>query len=336
MKILVLNCGSSSLKYQLIEMENETVLSKGNFERIGQENSFLTHKVGENEHVFERTVKNHTEAVGFVLEQLISETHGVIKNINEIAGVGHRIVHGGEKFHSSVLINEEVMQEIKNCISLAPLHNPSGLAGIEACMSLIPNKKMVAVFDTAFHQTLPKEAYIYPIPYSLYKKYGIRKYGFHGTSHKFVSKRVAEIMEKDIKNIKIVTCHLGQGASLCAVKNGKSVDTSMGLTPLAGVPMGTRCGDIDPSIVTFLMEKENLSIEQVNDLLNKKSGVLGISEISTDFRDVESAATEGNEQAILALNIFSYTVARVYCKIYCFNGRYRCNSIYCGDWGKRP
>ena len=314
MKILVLNCGSSSLKYQLIEMSNETVLSKGNFERIGQGNSFLTHKVGENEYVFENSVANHTDAVKFVIEQLISETHGVIKNIEEIAGVGHRAVHGGEKFHSSVLINEDVIQEIKNCIPLAPLHNPAGLAGIEACKELMPNIKMVAVFDTAFHQTIPKEAYIYPIPYSLYKKYGIRKYGFHGTSHRYVSKRVAELMGKDIEDIKIVTCHLGQGASLCAVKNGKSVDTSMGLTPLAGVPMGTRSGDIDPSIITFLMEKENMSIKQIDNLLNKESGILGISEISSDFRDVENSATEGNKQAALALNIFSYTVAQYIAK----------------------
>ena len=258
MKILVLNCGSSSLKYQLIEMVSETVLSKGNFERIGLENSFLTHKVGDDTHVFEKQVSNHTEAVEFVLEQLLSEDHGVIKNIDEISGVGHRTVHGGEKFNSSVLINEEVIQEIKNCIPLAPLHNPAGIAGIEACKALMPNTKMVGVFDTAFHQTLPKEAYIYPLPYELYKKYGIRKYGFHGTSHRYVSKRVAELMGKDVEDIKTVTCHLGQGASLCAVKNGKSVDTSMGLTPLAGIPMGTRCRRYRPINCYFLNGKRKL------------------------------------------------------------------------------
>jgi len=252
MKILVLNCGSSSLKYQLINMTNENVLSKGNFERIGQGNSFLTHKVGEDKLVFEKPVKDHIEAVGFVLEQLMSETHGVIKDVSEISGVGHRTVHGGEKFNSSVLINQDVIKEIENCIPLAPLHNPAGLAGIEACKKLMPDVKMVAVFDTAFHQTLPKEAYIYPIPYSLYKKHGIRKYGFHGTSHRYVSKRVADLMGKDVTEIKTVTCHLGQGASLCAVKNGQSVDTSMGLTPLAGIPMGSRCRRHRPINCYFL------------------------------------------------------------------------------------
>ena len=314
MKILVLNCGSSSLKYQLIDMTTERVLAKGNYERIGQNNSFLTHKVNEEKHVFENPVKDHNEAIQFVLNQLTSKEYAVIRDINEINGVGHRIVHGGEKFTKSTIVDEHVIEEIRNCIPLAPLHNPAAILGIEACKNLMPDVKMVTVFDTAFHQTMPKKAYIYPIPYKYYEKYGIRRYGAHGTSHKYVAYRVAELMGKDVKELKIVTCHLGQGASLAAVKNGICVDTSMGLTPLAGIPMGTRSGDLDPSVVTFLMNKENLTADKITEILNKESGVYGISGVSPDFRDIEEAAANGNEKAKLALDLYAYIVAQFIAK----------------------
>ena len=310
MKILVLNSGSSSLKYQLIDMTTEKLLAKGYYERIGLDGAFLTHKVGDDKYVIEHPAKNHEEAIKVMLEQLLNDKYGVVKNLNEISAVGHRVVHGGEKFSGSVLITDEVIKVMKDCIELAPLHNPAGITGIEACQKLMPNVKMVGVFDTAFHQTLPEKAYIYAIPYEYYERYAIRKYGFHGTSHKFISRRVAELLNKNVEDLKIVTCHLGQGASLCAVKNGKSVDTTMGLTPLAGVPMGTRSGDIDPSIPGFIMKKENLSIEEMDTILNKKSGVLGISGVSSDFRDVEKAAAEGNKRAQLALESFAYSVAQ--------------------------
>lgn len=310
MKILVLNSGSSSLKYQLIDMKTEEVLAKGNYERIGQNNSFLTHKTGDEKHIFEHSVNSHDDAIELVLEKLTDNKVGVIDSLDEIDAIGHRVVHGGEKFNKSVLITDEVVNTIKECSSLAPLHNPAGILGIEACKKLMPNKKMVGVFDTAFHQTLPKENYIYPIPYKYYEKYKIRKYGFHGTSHLFISNRVAQIMNKPVEELKIVTCHLGQGASLCAVKGGKSLDTSMGLTPLAGIPMGTRCGDIDPSIVTYLMEMENLSIKEINTILNKESGAYGLSGITPDFRDIEAEANKGNERAILALKNYKYLVAQ--------------------------
>lgn len=314
MKILVLNCGSSSLKYQLIYMNTENVLAKGNYERIGQNNSFLTHKVNEEKHVFENPVKDHNEAIQFVLNQLMSNEYGVIKDINEISGVGHRIVHGGEKFTKSTVVNENVIEEIRNCIPLAPLHNPAAILGIEACKNLMPNAKMVTVFDTAFHQTMPKKAYLYAIPYKYYEKYSIRKYGAHGTSHKYVANRVTELMNKNIKDLKIVTCHLGQGASLAAVKNGICIDTSMGLTPLGGIPMGTRSGDLDPSVVTFLMNKEKLTADEITEILNKESGVYGISEVTPDFRDIEEAAANGNEKAILALDLYAYLVAQFIAK----------------------
>ena len=310
MKILVLNSGSSSLKYQLIDMTTEKFLAKGYYERIGLDGAFLTHKVGEDKYVIEHPAKNHEEAIKVMLEQLLHEKYGVVKDLSEISAVGHRVVHGGEKFSGSVLITDEVIKVMKDCIELAPLHNPAGITGIEACQKLMPNVKMVGVFDTAFHQTLPEKAYIYAIPYEYYEKYGIRKYGFHGTSHKFISHRVAELLNKPIEDLKIVTCHLGQGASICAVKGGKSIDTTMGLTPLAGVPMGTRSGDIDPSIPGFIMKKENLSVDQMDTILNKKSGVLGISGVSSDFRDIEKAAAEGNKRAQLALESFAYSVAQ--------------------------
>ena len=309
MKTLVINCGSSSLKYQLIDMSTEECMVQGLVERIGIEGSVLTQKVeGKDKYVINTEIKNHKDAIKLVLEALIDPVHGVIKSMDEISAVGHRVVHGGEKYSDSVLINDEVLQSIKDCIVLAPLHNPPNVIGIEACKELMPNTPMVAVFDTAFHQTMPKHSYICPLPYDLYQKYGIRKYGFHGTSHKYVSNKVAKVMGKDIKDLKIVTCHLGNGCSLAAVKNGKSVDTSRGFTPLAGVMMGTRSGSIDPSVISFLIEQHGYTIEQVDELLNKKSGVLGISGVSSDFRDVLAAGEAGNERAKLALEIFYYKV----------------------------
>ena len=308
MKILVVNCGSSSIKYQLINMENEEVMAKGYLEKIGLPDSFLTHKVNGEKYKIEKEIKNHEEGIKLVLDQLLDENYGVIKDLSEIDAVGHRVVHGGEKFSDSVLITDEVIDTIKECIPLAPLHNPAGITGIEACKKVLPNVPMVGVFDTAFHQTIPEEAYIYSIPYEYYEKYRIRKYGFHGTSHKFVSRRVAELIGKPIEDLKMVTCHLGQGGSLCAVKGGKSVDTSMGLTPLAGIPMGTRSGDIDPSIVTFLMKQEGLTPDEMDNILNKKSGKLGVSGVSFDDRDIEAAMKEGNKRAKLAIDTFVYQV----------------------------
>lgn len=309
MKILVVNCGSSSLKYQLIDMQDENVMAKGYLERIGQEGSFLTHTVNGEKHKIEKKISNHEEGMELVVEQLLHPEYGVIKELNEIDAIGHRIVHGGEKFTESVLVDDEVIKGIEDAIKFAPLHNPAHLQGIYACQRAFPSKPNVVVFDTAFHQTMPKKAYMYAIPYEYYDKYKVRKYGAHGTSHRFVSKRVAEIMNKPVEDLKIITCHLGQGASLCAVKDGKSVDTSMGLTPLAGVPMGSRSGDIDPSLVTFLMEKEGLTPQEMDTILNKKSGKLGLSGISIDDRDIEAAIKEGNERAKLAIDNFVYQVA---------------------------
>ena len=309
MKVLVINCGSSSLKYQLIDMETENSLAQGLVERIGIEGSVLTQKVeGKDKYIVKTPMNNHKEAIEIVLKALVDGEHGVIKSMDEITAVGHRVVHGGEKYASSVLITEEVKKSIEECYKLAPLHNPPNMIGIEACEELMPNTPMVAVFDTAFHQTMPKEAYICPLPYELYEKYGIRKYGFHGTSHKYVSQKVADAMGKDIKDLKIITCHLGNGCSLAAVKGGKSIDTSMGFTPLAGVMMGTRSGSIDPSVISFLSEQHGYKISDIDELLNKKSGVLGISGVSSDFRDVIEAANKGNERAKLALDIFHYKV----------------------------
>ena len=309
MRVLVVNCGSSSLKYQLIDMETENVMAKGYLEKIGLPDSFLTHTINGEKHRIEKKISNHEEGMELVLSQLLDENYGVISDLKEIDAVGHRVVHGGEKFSESVLITDEVVETIKECIPLAPLHNPAGITGIEACKKALPGVPMVGVFDTAFHQTLPKKAYMYAIPYEYYDKYKIRKYGFHGTSHKFVSKRVAEVMNKPVEDLKIVTCHLGQGASLCAVDGGKSIETTMGLTPLAGVPMGSRSGDIDPSIVTFLMKNENLSSDEMDKILNKQSGKLGLSGVSIDDRDIGAAAKEGNEKSQLALDNFVYQVA---------------------------
>ncbi len=315
MKILVLNCGSSSLKYQLMDMTDESVMAKGNFERIGMPGSFLTHKVGDEKHKIERDVKNHDEAISEVLAQLTNDTYGVISSLDEINAVGHRIVHGGEKFTSSAIVNEEVVKGIEDAITFAPLHNPAHLQGIRACEAELPGKPNVVVFDTAFHQTMPKEHFIYPIPYEYYEKYGIRKYGAHGTSHKYVSRRIAELLGKPVEDLKIINCHLGQGASICAIQGGKCVDTSMGLTPLGGIAMGSRSGDLDPSVVTYIMEKEGLTPEEMNTMLNKKSGLLGMSKISADNRDIEDAAfNHGDEQAQMALDIYAYIIAQYVAK----------------------
>ncbi|MGH4122320.1 MAG: acetate/propionate family kinase [Clostridium sp.] len=311
MKILVINCGSSSLKYQLINMENEECLALGLVERIGIEGSILTQKASGQKYIIEESMKDHTDAIRLVLGALVDPKHGVIKELSEIGAVGHRIVHGGEKYASSVIVNDEVMKNLEECSKLAPLHNPANIIGINACKALMPDTPMVTVFDTAFHQTMPEVAYVYPLPYELYTNNGVRKYGFHGTSHKYVSEKAAEMMGKDIKDLKLITCHLGNGASVSAIKNGKSVETSMGFTPLEGIAMGTRCGSIDPAIIIYIMQELNLTIDEVNDLMNKKSGVLGISGVSSDFRDIEKAAWEdGNHRAQLALDIFSYKVKK--------------------------
>ena len=309
MKVLVINCGSSSLKYQVLDMTNEVLLCKGLVERIGMEGAVITHeKIGMDKFKLVVPMKDHKEAIGHVLEAVQDENHGVVKSMDEIGAVGHRVVHAGEKYAHSVLITEEVLKALEECVELAPLHNPPNLAGIAACQALMPKTPMVAVFDTAFHQTMPPESYIYAIPYEYYQKHGIRRYGFHGTSHKYVAERAADIMNCALDDLKIITCHLGNGASVSAIKRGKCIDTSMGLTPLEGLVMGTRSGDIDPAIVTYIRDKENLEAVVANDILNKKSGVLGISGISSDFRDIEEAAAEGNERAQLALKVFAHKV----------------------------
>ena len=312
MNILVINCGSSSLKYQLIDSESEKVLAKGLCERIAIDGSAITHQPAGGEKVkTEVPMANHTDAVKYVIEKLIDPKVGVLKSLDEIGAVGHRIVHGGEKFASSVVIDDEVMKAVEQCNDLAPLHNPANLIGINSCKEIMPGVPMVAVFDTAFHQTMPKEAYLYGLPYEYYEKYKVRRYGFHGTSHDFVSNRVAEILDKKREDLKIIVCHLGNGASVSAVKNGKCVDTSMGLTPLEGLIMGTRTGDLDPAIISFIAEKEGLTADQVIDICNKKSGVLGLSNgFSSDFRDLVSAANEGNDVAKTTLDTWCYRVAK--------------------------
>ncbi len=310
MKILVLNSGSSSLKYQLIDTESGELMAKGYYERIGSMQSFLTHKVNGEKHVTGHYAPNHEVAIQVMIDQLTKTEYKVIDSLDEIDAIGHRAVHGGEKVVKPVVITDEVIKIINECTELAPLHNPATLLGIEACKKVMPGKTMVAVFDTAFHQTIPEERYIYPIPYKYYEKYGLRKYGFHGTSHEYCSKRVAEIIGKPIEELKIVNCHLGQGASICAIQNGKSVETSMGLTPLGGISMGSRSGDLDPSILTFLMNKENLTPDQMNFMLNKESGLFGISQISADARDIEAEAWNShNHNAQLALDNYHYLVA---------------------------
>ncbi len=311
MKVLVLNCGSSSLKYQLIDMSNESVLAKGLCERIGIENSRLKHEpTGKDSVLFEENMESHAVAVKMVLDALTNADHGVLVSMDEIVAVGHRVVHGGEYFSTSVIIDDEVMKAIDKCSELAPLHNPANLIGIEACAKIMPTVKQIAVFDTAFHQTMPERAYLYAIPYEYYEKHKIRRYGFHGTSHKFVSEEAAKMLGKPMNECKIITCHLGNGGSICAIRNGVSIDTTMGFTPLEGLVMGTRAGDVDAAVVTFLMEKENLTAQEMDNILNKKSGVLGISGVSSDFRDVESASEHGNARAEAALDVFTYKVAQ--------------------------
>lgn len=309
MNVLVINCGSSSLKYQLIDMSNENALASGLVERIGIEGSVLTQKVeGRDKYIVKQPMKDHQDAIKLVLDALVDSTNGVIKSMEEIDAVGHRVVHGGEKYAESAVVTEKVMEDLQECAKLAPLHNPANIIGIKACQALMPNVPMVVVFDTAFHQTMPEEAYLYALPYELYTENHIRKYGFHGTSHKYVSAKVAETMGRNIEDLKIITCHLGNGASLAAIKGGKSIETSMGFTPLEGVVMGTRSGSIDPAVVTYLIKELGYSADEANDLLNKKSGVLGISGVSSDFRDIEDAAAAGDKRAQLALDIFHYKV----------------------------
>ncbi len=311
MKILVLNCGSSSVKYKLLDMDTNEELGGGGVEKIGMKGSFLKHIRRDGQKVILKgEILEHQIAVEYILGVLTSSKHGAIESLEEINAVGHRVVHGGEKFNSSVLINDEVIQKIEECIDIAPLHNPPNLAGIHAISELLPLVPQIAVFDTAFHQTMPDYAYMYGIPYSLYKKYGIRRYGFHGTSHRYVSKRVCEFLGIEYQNTKMITAHIGNGASLCAIENGKSVDTSMGFTPVEGLMMGTRSGDVDLGVVTFLMEKEMIGYHAVSTLFNKHSGVLGVSGISSDMREIESAIAEGNERAKLALDMYEYRIKK--------------------------
>ena len=309
MKILVLNCGSSSLKYQLIDMETEEVLASGKYERIGEREAFITHKAQGKKVEIKKPAYDHKEAIEFTLAQLTNPEYKVIDSLDEVEAIGHRVVHGGEIFKESAVIDDKVIEQIDECSEFAPLHNPAAILGMEACKKVMPGKPMVAVFDTTFHQTMPKEKYVYPIPYEYYKKYGVRKYGAHGTSHMYVSQRLAEIENKNIEDLKIVTCHLGQGSSICAVDGGKSIDTSMGLTPLGGIPMVTRSGDLDPSVLTYLMKKENISAAEMENILNKKSGVAGISGLAPDFRVIELESSEDNERAKIAMESFKYAVA---------------------------
>ena len=310
MNVLVINCGSSSLKYQLIDMENENVIAKGLCERIGIDGRLTYQPAGGDKAVSDKAMPTHTEAIQFVIDALTDSETGVVKSLDEIGAVGHRVVHGGEKFANSVVITEDVLKAIEECNDLAPLHNPANLIGINACQKLMPNTPMVAVFDTAFHQTMPEKAFLYGIPRKYYDEDGIRRYGFHGTSHQFVSLETAKVLGKDIKDLKIIVCHLGNGASVTAVKGGESVDTSMGLTPLEGLIMGTRSGDLDPAIIEFIANKENKTASEVLNILNKESGVYGLSGVSSDFRDVKAARAEGNKVAAAALDAYAYRVAK--------------------------
>ena len=310
MKILVINCGSSSLKYQLFDMTDESVLCKGLVERIGIEGSKLTHKVGSEKLVVEEAMKDHTAAIKHVFDALVDEKYGVVKSLDEVNAIGHRVLHGGDKLTASCIIDENVKAKVKEFIKFGPLHNPANLMGIEACESLVPGKKNIAVFDTAFHQTMPARTFMYAIPYEYYEDYRLRKFGFHGTSHRYVTLRTAELLKTDKKNLNIITVHLGNGSSIAAIKNGECYDTTMGLTPLEGLVMGTRSGDIDPTVMTFLMNEKGYSADEMNQILNKKSGVLGVSGLSSDFRDLEEAAEKGNERAQLALDMFITRVRR--------------------------
>lgn len=311
MIVFVINCGSSSLKYQLIDMKNENVMAKGLIERIGMDGSVLKHTpANANTIDISTEIPDHKVAIQLVIEALLDENHGVIKKMSEINAVGHRVVHGGERFTDSMLITTDVIKGIEACCEIAPLHNPPNLHGILACMELLPEVPQVAVFDTAFHQTMPKTAFLYGLPYEMYVKYGLRRYGFHGTSHRYVAQKAAEMMGEHMSDLRIITCHLGNGASLTAIKYGKSVDTSMGYTPLEGLIMGTRSGEIDPAIIPFLMEKENMDAMQIDNFLNRRSGILGISGLSSDFRDLEAAANNGDERSQLAIDVFAYKVKK--------------------------
>ena len=310
MNVLVINCGSSSLKYQLINSDTEAVLAKGLCERIGIDGRLVYQRAGHDKEITEAPMPTHKEGIQMVLDALVNPKTGAVKSLSEIDAVGHRVVHGGEKFAQSVVLNEEVLAKVEECNELAPLHNPANLIGIRVCQELMPGVPMVGVFDTAFHQTMPQKAYLYGLPYEYYEKYKVRRYGFHGTSHSFVSKRLAEFLNLDYNNSRLIVAHLGNGASISAVLDGKCVDTSMGLTPLEGLVMGTRSGDIDPAIMEFIAKKENLDIDGIMDVLNKKSGVEGLSGVSSDFRDLEAAYHEGNPRAIAACEVFAYRVAK--------------------------
>lgn len=314
MKILVLNCGSSSLKYQLIDMENEEVIAKGNYERIGDPKAFITHKVNGEKYVMENPAPTHKEALEFIIKQLTEADYKVVNSLDEINAVGHRVVQGAERYADPIIIDDSVIAGIKEVADLAPVHNMAAAMGMEACKSLMPNTPCVAVFDNGFHKTIPEERYLYPIPYHYYREYKIRKYGFHGTSHYYVSRRVAELENKPVEELKTIVCHLGQGASLCAVQGGKSVDTSMGLTPLGGIMMCARSGDLDPSIVTFLMKKEGIAPEEMDRILNKESGLAGISGQAPDVRDIEAAANDGDERSALALKAYDLNIAQFIAK----------------------
>ncbi|MDR1042695.1 MAG: acetate kinase [Clostridiales Family XIII bacterium] len=310
MKVLVINCGSSSLKYQLLDMTTESLLAKGLVERIGLEGSVLKHEktIMEDKMVVNAEMNDHKEAIAQVIDALMDPVYGVVKSMDDIGAVGHRVVHAGEYYSASVIIDKDVIKALEACIELAPLHNPPNLLGIAACREIMPGTPQIAVFDTAFHQTMPPESYIYAIPYEYYEKYGIRRYGFHGTSHKYVADRAAYMLGVSIDDLKIITCHLGNGASISAIKRGKCIDTSMGFTPLAGLAMGTRSGSVDPAIIQFIVDKENRSVDEMLDILNKKSGMLGVSGVSSDFRDLDEAVKDGNERAALALQVFAHRV----------------------------
>ena len=310
MKVLVINCGSSSLKYQLIDSETESVLAKGLCERIGIDGALTHQPAGKDKIKSTPAMPDHKTAIGIVIDQLTDKENGVVESLDEIGAVGHRIVHGGEKFTKSCLITDEVIKEVEECSVFAPLHNPAGLIGVRACQELMPGLPMVAVFDTAFHQTMPSKAYLYALPKEYYEKYGVRRYGFHGTSHSFVSKRLAELAGLDINNSRMIICHIGSGASISAIKDGKSVDTSMGMTPLEGLMMGTRSGDMDPAIIEFICQKENITVQEMTTILNKKSGALGLSGLSNDYRDLVEAAQGGNQDAINALDVMVYRVIK--------------------------
>jgi acetate kinase len=312
MKILVLNCGSSSVKYKLIELSGneQNILAEGGVEKVGLPDSFLKFKYNGEKVTINASMPNHNVAIRIILDNLTSEKYGCIKNFDEIEAVGHRLVHGGEKFNSSVLINDEVIAKVKECYDLAPLHNPVNIAGVDAISEILPDVPQVGVFDTAFHQTMPSYAYMYGLPYEMYEKYGVRRYGFHGTSHRYVSRRACEFLGLEYEKQRIITCHIGNGGSITAIKDGKSVDTSMGMTPVEGLIMGTRCGDVDPGALLYIQQKEHLDHEGMQALINKKSGVAGLTGVSSDMRDIEKAVEEGNERAIMALNMYEYRITK--------------------------